>query len=92
MNYVFHISLCSVFLILTVALYIYRHWLDNHSDHYIHLHNDQHDSTIINSQQAICKHCETVDKFKYGALIATIVYGVAIGAIAIFEAWNRRLL
>ena len=92
MNYTFQILLCGVFLLLTVALYLYRHWLENHGDHYIHLHDDQHDSAIINAQQVICKRCEMVDKLKYGALIATILYAVAIGGFAIFETWNRRLL
>jgi hypothetical protein len=92
MNYMFHILLCGVFLLLTVALYIYRHWLENHGDHYIHLHNDQHDSTIINSQATLCKRCETVDKLKYGALVATILYAVAIGAMAAYEAWHRPIL
>ena len=92
MNYTFHISLWGLFVLLTVALYIYRHWLENHGDHYIHLHNDQHDSTIINSQEMICKRCETVDRFKYGALVATILYACAIGAIAAFQAWNRPIL
>lgn len=92
MNYTFHILLCCLFLCLTVALYIYRHWLENHSDHYIHLHNDPHDSTIINAQTAICKRCEIVDKFKYGALTATILYAVVIGAVAAYEAWNRPIL
>jgi hypothetical protein len=92
MNYMFHIALCSLFLCLTVGLYIYRHWLENHSDHYIHLHNDQHDSAIINAQSAACKRCEVVDRFKYGALIATILYAAAIGAMAGYEAWTRPIL
>ncbi len=74
------------------CLYLYRHWLENHGDHYIHLHNDQHDSAIINAQRAICKRCEMVDKLKYGTLIATILYAVAISGGAIIEAWNRPIL
>ncbi len=92
MNYTFHILFCGIFLLLTVALYLYRHWLETHGDHYIHLRGDQHDSAIITHQATLCKRCETVDKLKYGALIATILYAVAIGGMAVFEAWNRPML
>jgi late competence protein required for DNA uptake (superfamily II DNA/RNA helicase) len=89
MNYTFHILLCGVLLLVTVALYIYRHWLENHGDHYIHLHNDSHDSAVISSQAAMCKRCETVDKIKYATLTATILYAVAIAGMAAYQAWNQ---
>ena len=92
MNYTFHILLWGVFLALTVALYIYRHWLDNHGDHYIHLRDHPQDSAIITSQASMCKRCETVDKLKYGALVATILYAAAIGCVAAFQAWNRPIV
>ena len=89
MNYTFHLLLCGVLLLVTIGLYLYRHWLENHSDHYIHLHDDSHDSTIVNTQQALCKRCELVDKVKYATLTATILYAVAIAAMASYQAWNR---
>lgn len=89
MNLTPHLLICGVLLLTTIGLYLYRRWLENHEDHYIHLHNDSHDSAIINSQTSMCKRCETVDKIKYATLIATIVYAVAIGAMATYEAWAR---
>jgi hypothetical protein len=89
MNLTPHILICSVLLLTTVGLYLYRRWLENHEDHYIHLHNDSHDSAIINAQASMCKRCEVVDKIKYATLTATILYAVAIAGMATYEAWSR---
>ena len=89
MNLIPHLVICGVLLLTTIGLYLYRRWLENHEDHYIHLHNDSHDSAIINSQTSMCKRCETVDKIKYATLIATIVYAIAIGAMATYQAWAQ---
>ena len=89
MNYTLHLVICAVLLMTTIGLYLYRRWLENHEDHYIHLHNDSHDSAIIETQASMCKRCEIVDKIKYATLTATIVYALAIGAMATYEAWNR---
>jgi hypothetical protein len=89
MNLTYHLILCLVLLCATVGMFLYRRWLENHGDNYIHLHNDSHDSTIINTQAAICKRCETVDKIKNAMLAATILYGVIIAGYASYEAWNR---
>ena len=92
MNYTLHLTICGLLLCITVGLYLYRHWLENHGDHYIHLREHSQDAVVINAQAVMCKRCETVDKFKYGTLAATILYAVAIGLMAAYEAWNRRLL
>jgi late competence protein required for DNA uptake (superfamily II DNA/RNA helicase) len=89
MNYTLHIVICAVLLLTTIGLYLYRRWLENHEDHYIHLHNDSHDSAIIETQATMCKRCETVDKIKYATLTATILYALAIAGMATYEAWVR---
>jgi hypothetical protein len=89
MNLTYNLILCGVLLLATVGMFLYRRWLENHNDNYIHLHNDSHDSTIIDTQAAICKRCETVDKLKNAMLAATILYAVIIAAYASYEAWNR---
>ena len=80
---------CGVLIAIIVALFLYQRWLENHSDHYIHLHNDSHDSAIINAQASMCKRCEVVDKIKYATLTATILYALAIAGMATYEAWSR---
>ena len=88
MNLTLHLILCGVLVAATVCMYLYHRWLENHEDHYIHLHNDQHDTSIISAQTTIAKRLEMVDKVKNALLIATIIYAVAIVAMAIYTAWN----
>ena len=89
MNLTFHLSLWGILLLAVIALFIYRRWLENHDDPYIHLHNDSHDSTIITSQNAAAKRLDTIDKLKNGLLIAVIVYAFAILGIVGYIAWNN---
>ena len=89
MNLTYHLILCFVLLCATVGMFLYRRWLENNGDHYIHLGENSRDSTVINSQAAMCKRCETVDKIKNAMLAATILYGVIIAGFASYAAWNR---
>ena len=89
MNLTYNVILCLILLCATDGMFLYRRWLENHGDHYIHLHNDPHDATIVNTQQAMCKRCETVDKIKNALLAATILYAVIIAGYASYIAWNR---
>ena len=90
MNLIVNLSLCGVLVLVVVALYLYHRWLENHQDHYIHLHDDSHDTSIIASQTTMGKRIEMVEKLKNGLLIAVIVYAVAIAAMAIYSAWNNQ--
>lgn len=88
MHLMIHISLFGVLVAMLVAVYIYRHWLENHDDPYIHLHNDSHDESIINAQTTIGKRLEMIDKVKNALLVATIAYALAITAMGVYLAWN----
>lgn len=88
MNLTINIILCGVLLLITVGVYLYRRWLENHCDAYIHLHNDSHDTAIISHQSVLCKRLELVDKCKYALLVATILYILAIIGMALYTAWN----
>jgi membrane protein implicated in regulation of membrane protease activity len=89
MNLMLHLSLCGFLAVLLVAVYIYRHWLENHDDPYIHLHNDSHDSNIINTQTVLGKRLDMVDRVKNGLIVAVIIYAVAIAAMGVYLAWNN---
>jgi hypothetical protein len=88
MNVTIHLIVCGALAMSVIALFIYRHWLENQEDHYIHLHNDAHDSTIINTQTSMGKRLEMVDKAKNALLIATILYALAIGGMVLYSAWT----
>ncbi len=89
MNFMLHIGLFGFLTALLVGVYIYRHWLENHDDPYIHLHNDSHDEGIINAQTSIGRRLEVIDRVKNGMLVAVIVYAVAIAAMGVYWAWNN---
>jgi len=89
MNCMLHISLCAFLAVLLVAVYVYRHWLENHDDPYIHLHNDSHDDNIINTQATMGRRLEIVDRIKYALMAATIAYAAAIAAMGVYWAWNN---
>jgi len=89
MNLIFHMILCGVLALIVVGLFLYRRWLENQDDHYLHLHNDSHDSSIVNLQTSMGKRIEAIDKVKNGLLVAVILYALAIGGMAIYMAWNN---
>lgn len=88
MNLTLNLIACGCLLALTVAIAVYRNWLEEHCDHYIHLHNDSHDIAVIEGQSAICRRLEMMDKLKTGLIAAVIVYAVVIVAVATYNAWN----
>lgn len=75
---------------IVVGLYIYHHWLENHEDHYIHLHTDVHDAAIVTSQTSVAKRIAMVDKLKTSLLIALIVYAIVVAAVAGYVSWNAQ--
>ena len=89
MNLTFHLGLCGFLALVVVALFVYRRWLENHDDPYIHLHNDSHDSGIITAQNSAAKRLDVVDKVKNGLLVAVILYVLAIIAMVAYVAWNN---
>ena len=92
MNLVVNSILCGVLALIAIGVSLYRKYLEDHCDHYIHLHNDSHDSTVISAQSEICKRIETMDKLKKGLYTAVIVYAVAIIGFAAWTAWNANFM
>jgi len=90
MNLVLHLSILGVLIVGAVAVGLYRKYLEDHCDNYLHLHNDSHDATLVTTQSAICKRLEVMAKIRTALIVAVIVYGVAIAAMAIYTAWNTQ--
>jgi multisubunit Na+/H+ antiporter MnhB subunit len=89
MNLTLHLIFCGVLVAIVVLLFLYQRWLENHSDHYIHLHSDTHDSSVVSTQVTQAKRLETIAKIKNGLIVAIILYLLAIGGIAAYTAWNN---
>jgi multisubunit Na+/H+ antiporter MnhB subunit len=90
MNLTLNLILCGVLVAIVVVLFLYQRWLENHSDHYIHLHSDSHDSSVVNAQAAQAKRLDTIAKIKNGLIVAVILYLLAIAGIAVYTAWNNQ--
>ncbi|HEX7359374.1 MAG TPA: hypothetical protein VF283_02680 [Bryobacteraceae bacterium] len=88
MNFLPFIVSWAVLAVIVIGLFLYRHWLESHEDHYVHLHGDVHDTAIVTTQSASIKHMAAVDKVKDKLLIAAIVYAVAIAIAGGYLAWN----
>lgn len=88
-NLILNISLCGVLVLVAVGVGLYRRWLENHCDNYLHLHNDSHDTTLVTTQASMCKRLETLTKLRTAVIVAVILYAVAIAAFAIYTAWNN---
>jgi hypothetical protein len=91
MNLIYHGVALFVLVAAVVALYIYRRWLENHDDHYIPLHDDSHDTSIINTQTTMARRLDGIDKLKNALLTAVIVYALAIAGMAIYIGWTANL-
>ena len=90
MNYYLHIGVCVMLILCITGIGLYRKWLEDRCDHYIHLHGDPHDTAVIDTQSAMCKRIDVLDKLKAGLIVAVIVYAVAVGAYATYLAWNTQ--
>ncbi|MBV9266464.1 MAG: hypothetical protein JO061_09880 [Acidobacteriaceae bacterium] len=88
MNLTLNIILWVILLAITVGVSLYRRWLENHCDHYIHLHNDSHDAAVVSSQSAVCRKLDLLEKLRIALIVAVVVYALAIAGIASYNAWN----
>lgn len=89
MNLIINLIVWGILLLITIALWLYRRYLENREDHYIHLHGDEHDAKVLQSQAVTGKRVETIAKTKNILLIVVILYGVAIAAFEVYRAWNN---
>ena len=91
MNLTLHIILCGVLVAIAVATGLYRKWLEDHCDNYLHLHSDSHDTSLVTAQAGVCKRLEVLSKVRTALIVAVIVYAVAIAGVATYSAWNTGL-
>ncbi len=90
MNLVINIAICGLLALFGIGVSLYHKYLEDHCDHYIHLHNDSHDTSVVDAQSEACRRIEAMDKLRKGLFAAAIVYAVAIGAYAAYSAWNTQ--
>lgn len=92
MNLIVNVIGCAVLVLCAVGVGIYRKYLEDHCDHYIHLHGDPQDVAVIDSQAAMCKRIAVLDKVKTALIVAAILYALVIAGLATYNAWNASAL
>jgi hypothetical protein len=91
MNLTLHLVLCGVLLLATVGVALYRKWLEDHCDNYIHLHNDSHDVAVVDTQQGLCRRLESIGKLQTLMIAAVIAYALIIVAVLTYNAWKAPI-
>lgn len=86
MNLVINLIVWGALLAITIVLWLYRRFLENREDHYIHLHGE---SKVLQEQTTVGKKVDTISKTTRILLIVVILYGLAIAAVQIYTAWNN---
>jgi uncharacterized protein involved in tellurium resistance len=79
----------GVILILTIVLWLYRRFLENREDHYIHLHGDDREAKALQTQSVVGKRVETLSRTTRILVIVLVVYGLVIAGFEIYRAWNN---
>lgn len=89
MNLIINLIVWGVLLVITIILWLYRRFLENREDHYIHLHGDEREANVLQQQSMVGKRVETISRTTRILIIVLVLYGLAIGAFEIYRAWNN---
>jgi hypothetical protein len=90
MSLTINLIVWGVLLLITIALWLYRRYLENREDHYIHLHGDDREAQVLQAQTAVGKRVENLSRTTRILLIIVILYGLAIGGFEVYRAWNSN--
>jgi hypothetical protein len=87
MNLPLHLTICGVLVFFLIASFLYRKFIDDHDDHNIHLANTSTNTHIIDTQVSHAKRIDFLDKLNRYLSIVVILYLLAIGIMAGYNAW-----
>jgi uncharacterized protein involved in tellurium resistance len=88
MNLIINVIVWGAVLVITIILWLYRRFLENREDHYIHLHGDDREAQVLQQQTVVGKKVETLSRTTRILVIILVLYGLAIAAFEIYRAWN----
>jgi hypothetical protein len=88
MSITLNVVLCVVLAVVAIGVSLYKKWLEDHDDHYIHLHNDSLDMRTISTQTLMDKRIAGLEKTTRYLIIAVVIYALAICGMALYSAWN----
>ena len=70
----------------TAGLALYRKLVSLHEEDYLHLADGE--ETHIPEQVAMAKKMDVIDSWGKGLTVATVVFGLAVAAVYLFQAWE----
>jgi flagellar biogenesis protein FliO len=88
MNLTLHLAICGILLLILVASFLYRKFIDDHDDHNIHLSGNTTDVRVINTQVEHAKRIEMLDKLNKVLLVVVVAYLIVIGVLAAYISWS----
>ena len=88
MNLTLHLAICGILLLILVASFLYRKFIDDHDDHNIHLSGNTSDVRVINTQVEHAKRIEMLDKLNKALLVVVVAYLIVIGVLAAYTSWS----
>jgi hypothetical protein len=88
MHLILNLVICAILLLILVASFLYRKFIDDHDDHNIHLSGTTSDVRVISTQMEHAKRIEMLDKVNKVLMVVVIVYLIAIGLMAAYTSWS----
>jgi len=88
MNITMHLAICGILLLILVASFLYRKFLDDHDDHNIHLSGNTSDVRVMNTQVEHAKRIEMLDKLNKVLMVVVVAYLILIGVLAAYSSWS----
>jgi len=87
MNLPLQLTICGVLVFFLIASFLYRKFIDDHDDHNIHLANTNTNAHILDTQVSHAKRIDFLDKLNRYLSIVVVLYLLAIGIMAGYNAW-----
>ena len=88
MNVIVHLVICGLLVMVLVASFLYRKFIDDHDDHNIHLGANAIDLRVIDTQVQHTKRIEALGTLIKYLTIVVILYLIAIAGMASYSAWT----
>lgn len=86
MNIEFHLTIIGVLAAALIGVFFYRKWLEDHCDHYIHLHGTSTDAKIVGLQECEERRVQMLDRVNKYLIAAIAVYSVGLVAVSAYKA------
>ena len=74
MHLILNLAICGILLLILVASFLYRKFIDDHDDHNIHLSGTTSDVRVISTQVEHARRIEMLDKVNKVLMVVVIVY------------------